>query len=285
MELTWLKGILLAWIRGLTEIFPVSGGAHQAIAQEILGLQTYQQNGRLFEAFLRLGIFCAVLLFFRRELRVLMLELLRSLHLKPRPRRRGPDRLSARMLVLILAASLPMLLTIPFSAAVQSLYGNLLAVAAALVLTGLGLYICDHLPHGNKDGKNLSLGNALSLGLCQALSVIPGISRTGAVLSASWALGVDSAFALRFGFLMWVPTLAIDCLVQLIRGIRGVSAGLEAFSGKIFFLYLVCGVLAGVAAFTALRLLRFLDRKKALGNCAFYCWTAAMVAFILFLMS
>ena len=285
MELTWLKGILLAWVRGLTEILPVSGGAHQAIAQEVMGLQTYQQNGQLFEAFLRLGIFGAVLLFFRRELRVLMLELLRALHLKPRPRRRGPDRLSGRMLVLIFVASLPMLLTIPFSAAVRSLYGNLLAVAAALVLTGLGLYICDHLPHGNKDGKNISLGNAVSMGVCQALSVVPGISRTGATLSAAWALGVDSAFALRFSFLLWVPSLAIGCLVQLIRGIQGVSAGLEAFSGKVFFLYLICGALAGIAAFTALRLLRFLDRKKALGNCAYYCWTAAMVAFILFLMS
>ena len=285
MELTWIKGILLAIVRGLTEILPVSGGAHQAIAQELLGLQTYQQNGLLFEAFLRMGILGAVLLFFRRELRVLNLELLRALHRKPRPRRRGPDRLSGRMLVLIFAASAPMLLTIPFSGAVEGLYGNLLAVAAALVLTGLGLYICDHMPHGNKDGKNISLSNAISMGVCQALSVIPGISRTGATLSAAWAMGVDAAFAVRFSFLMAVPAWTVGCIAQLVRGIRAVNAGAEAFSGQRFFLYLVCGALAGFTAFTALRLLRFLDRKKALGNCAFYCWTAAMAAFILFLIS
>ena len=92
--MSWLKSVILGFVRGLTEFLPISGTGHQALLQQILGLQEYQSSGLLLEAAVTFGLLTALVAFERRELRVMGLELLRSLNLIRRPRRTGPDRLS-----------------------------------------------------------------------------------------------------------------------------------------------------------------------------------------------
>lgn len=279
MEINWLKAILLGIIRGISEILPISGSGHQAIFQQIMGMQAYQEKAALFEAMLRLGLFCGTVHFFRRELRTIF----GTLRPKRRRTKKGENRLSGRLLFLLVVSALPMLLTIPFSGKAQSLYANLLFTAISLAASGFLLFVCDHLPHGNKDGRNMTVSDGVLMGFWQAFSVLPGASRPGLALSAGWLKGVDGEFAVEFTYLMWLPALFVGVIAQFARGALAVAGGVEAVSGMLFAQYLAGAVAAGVLSNLSLRFMRFLTRKNAVGNFAYYCWSAAMVAFILFL--
>ncbi len=279
MEQNWLKAILLGIIRGISEILPISGSGHQAIFQQILGMQGYQEKAMLFEAMLRLGLFLGTVHFFRRELR----SVFGTLRQKRRATQRGEIRLTGRLVFLIVVSALPMLLAVPFYEKAQTLYANLLFTAVSLAVSGILLFVCDHLPHGNKDGKNMTVSDAVFMGFGQAFSVLPGVSRSGLALSAGWLKGVDGAFAMEFTYLMWLPVLLVQVIAQLVRGVLAVSGGTETVSGLLFAQYLAGTAAASVLSYLSLRFMRFLTRKKNLGNFACYCWSAAMVAFILFL--
>lgn len=82
---------------------------------------------------------------------------------------------------------------------------------------------------------------------------------------------------------MWLPVLLVQVIAQLVRGVLAVSGGTETVSGLLFAQYLAGTAAASVLSYLSLRFMRFLTRKKNLGNFACYCWSAAMVAFILFL--
>ena len=129
----------------------------------------------------------------------------------------------------------------------------------------------------------MTVSDGVLMGFGQALSVLPGASRPGLALSAGWLKGVDSEFVMEFTYLMWLPVLFVGVIAQFVRGALAVAGGVEAISGMLFAQYLAGAVAAGALSNLSLRFMRFLTRKNAVGNFAYYCWSAAMVAFILFL--
>lgn len=254
--MTLLHALLLGALQGLTEFLPVSSSGHLAIAQHYL--PGFAQPGVLFDVLLHVGTMVAVLLYFRREVVLLLASPLRS----------GEEaRLYRRLLLLLLAGSVPTaLIGLTFKDFFEGLFHNIAAVALMLLVTGSLLFFSERFRRGGRGQGDLTLVDALVTGAVQGAAIIPGISRSGSTIAALLLRGVDGETAARFSFLLALPAVFGAALLE--------SRKLGALSASELPLYLAG---AGVAFFTGLLSIHFLlavIRKRRLFAFALYCWLA-----------
>jgi undecaprenyl-diphosphatase len=202
-----IQAALIGILQGLTEFIPVSSSAHLELAPWIAGLPEDGLLGSLsFDVFLHLGTLLALLGYFAGD----WLRLLRAALASVRERRisRDPDRRLAWLLIL---ATIPAALIGFFGEAWidENLHADRddvrLAIAAFLVVGAIALWLADRLGSRRREIDGLSLPGALTIGLSQALALLPGISRSGATISTGLALGLSRESAARFSFLLATP--------------------------------------------------------------------------------
>ncbi len=206
MELV-LQAIVIGILQGLTEFIPVSSSAHLELAPWIAGWQTDGLTGSLaFDVFLHLGTLVALLVYFARD----WVALVRAGVASVRERRIGADP-QRRLAWFLLVATVPAAL-IGFAGEgwIESvLHGDTdgvrLAIAGFVVLGAAGLWLADRLGSRRREIDGLDARSALAIGLSQALALFPGISRSGATISAGLALGLTRESAARFSFLLATP--------------------------------------------------------------------------------
>lgn len=206
MELV-LQAALIGLLQGLTEFIPVSSSAHLELAPWIAGWPSDGLLGSLsFDVFLHLGTLLALLGYFGRD----WLRLLGAALASVRQRRIGedPDR---RLAWLLIAATIPAAL-IGFVG--EDLIDDVLhadndgvrlAIAGFVVLGAAALWLADRLGSRRREIDGLDAPSALAIGLSQALALLPGISRSGATISAGLAVGLTRESAARFSFLLATP--------------------------------------------------------------------------------
>lgn len=279
------QAIILGIVQGIAEFLPISSSGHLAIFKQLLGLPDVERNNMFFDVLLHFGTLIAVFVVYRREIRDMVRELLTMLHLRPQPRGKKPNRLTRRMILMIVIATLPLFLVVPVKGFLESLGGNLMSVAGALILTGAILFASDRMSHGDKNIKGMTLADSLLIGLGQAVAVIPGLSRSGTTISVGLARGMDRNFAVKFSFLMSIPAVLGATILELFDAIGAIAAGTELITFGILVQYLVGMAVAGICGYFAIRFLRFITSKKSFGNFAYYCWGAGIVALILSLAS
>ena len=202
-----LQALLIGLLQGLTEFIPVSSSAHLELAPWIAGWRSGGVIGSLsFDVFLHLGTLLALLGYFARD----WLRLLGAAAASIRERHIGadPDRRLAWLLDL---ASVPagIIVFVGEDLIDRSLHADTdtvrLAIAGFLVLGAAALWFADRLGSRRRTIEGLSAPSALTIGLSQALALLPGISRSGATISAGLALGLDRESAARFSFLLATP--------------------------------------------------------------------------------
>jgi len=202
-----LQAALIGILQGLTEFIPVSSSAHLELAPWIAGWPTNGLLGSLsFDVFLHLGTLLALLGYFGRDWLRLLGAALASL----RERRIGddPDR---RLAWLLIAATIPAALIgfVGEDLINEVLHadndGVRLAIAGFVVLGAVALWLADRLGSRRREIDGLDAPSALAIGLSQALALLPGISRSGATISAGLALGLTRESAARFSFLLATP--------------------------------------------------------------------------------
>lgn len=201
------QAILIGIIQGLTEFIPISSSAHLELTPWIAGWEEGGLIGSLaFDVFLHLGTLTALIGYFWRD----WVRLARAFFTSLVERRIGPD--PDRRLAWLLA-----LATIP--AAVigflgedlidEVLHGGTdpvrLAIAGFLVIGALGLLLADRLGARRRELGDIGPATALTVGFSQALALLPGISRSGATITAGLALGLTREAAARFSFLLATP--------------------------------------------------------------------------------
>lgn len=108
---------------------------------------------------------------------------------------------------MIVVATLPLLLILPINDMLESLYYNNFFIGVALVLTGCMLYVSDRMTQGKKTGGNMTVLDAVIIGLCQCVATVPGLSRSGTTITAGIATGLRRDFAVKFSFLMSLPAV------------------------------------------------------------------------------
>ncbi|MGA8258189.1 MAG: undecaprenyl-diphosphate phosphatase [Nocardioides sp.] len=203
-----LQAVVLGTIQGLTEFLPISSSAHLRIYPELFG---WGDPGAAFTAVIQIGTEVAVLLYFRKDIWRIASMWLRSL---VRPELRG--HLDARMGWFIIIGSLPIvLLGIALKDVIEQDFRNLWIIATTLVVFGVILGIADRVGASSKAIKQITLRDAILMGVAQAMALIPGVSRSGATLSMGRLLGYEREAATRYAFLLAIPAVVGAGLFEL----------------------------------------------------------------------
>ena len=206
--MTWFEASILGLVQGLTEFLPISSTAHLRIVPELLG---WEDPGAAFSAVIQLGTLLAVLLYFRKDVLELITAALRSLW-----NRNLMETPSSRLAWAIAVGNLPIIvLGLGFKDFIETDARSLWIIGGALILLGLGLYAAERFASGSRDASQLGFRQIQWIGLCQALALIPGCSRSGSTIMGGLLVGMDRAEAARFSFLLGLPAILGSGLFQL----------------------------------------------------------------------
>jgi len=194
-----LEAIVLGLVQAATEFLPVSSTAHLLVFGELFGQRLSDERFRAFVAIIQIGTTLAVIAYFRRELWSLLRAGVRSL-LRGRPLETPESRLGW----LIVLGTVPAALLGKLLERRIEALGNGV-IAASLVAWGLLLLLAERLASHRRGVEDVGPGDALAIGVGQALALVPGTSRSGATITTAMLLGLTREAAARFSFLLSVP--------------------------------------------------------------------------------
>jgi undecaprenyl-diphosphatase len=218
--LSLLQSIVLGIVQGLTEFLPISSSAHQRIVPALLG---WEDPGAAFTAVTQLGTEAAVLIFFRHDLWAIVTVGLRSLR---DPRLRATTEV--RMGWYLLVATIPIgIFGYAFQHQIENGARNLWLIGTTLIVFALVLGYADRRGRHERTIHDLSIRDGVLIGLAQSLALIPGVSRSGATMSAGLLLGLERPAAAKFGFLLAIPAVVASGVFELLGIISGEKGGDE----------------------------------------------------------
>ena len=202
------QAIVLGIVQGLTEFLPISSTAHLRIVPAFLG---WEDPGAAFTAVTQLGTLAAVLLYFRADLWRIARTWVASLR---RPELRS--ELDARMGWYIVLGTIPIgIFGFIFADQIESGARDLYVIGTTLIALGLLLLLAEHLARRDRAIEDITRRDGILIGLAQACALVPGVSRSGATITAGLLLGFDRAAAARYSFLLSVPAVVISGLFEL----------------------------------------------------------------------
>jgi len=203
-----LQAIVLGIVQGLTEFLPVSSTGHLRIVPAFLG---WEDPGAAFTAVTQLGTMAAVLLYFREDLWRIATTWLRSLR-EPELR----PHLDARMGWYIGLGTIPIaIFGFAFKDQIEEGARSLYLIGTTLIVLGLLLLLAEKLATHDRPLERITRRDAIAIGFAQALALVPGVSRSGATLTAGLFLGFDRTSAARYSFLLSVPAVVLSGLFEL----------------------------------------------------------------------
>jgi undecaprenyl-diphosphatase len=217
-----LQAIVLGIVQGLTEFLPISSTAHLRIVPAFFG---WDDPGAAFTAVVQLGTMAAVLLFFRADLLRIAIATIGSL--RDRSLWRTRDR-SAREGWYIVLGTVPIaVLGLAFKHPIEHQFRTLELIGTMLIVMGLVLLAADATSRRERSIDDLTMRDGLIIGAAQAAALVPGVSRSGATITAGLGLGFDRASAARYSFLLSVPAVVLSGLFELkdVGGGGGAGAG------------------------------------------------------------
>lgn len=270
--MTILQSIILGIIQGLTEFLPISSSAHLVITPYLLGWEFNNQAEFIFDVLVQLGTLLAVITYFWRDLvGILRAIILGIWHRKPFA------QLQARLGWLLIIASIPAALAgILFKDMVEQAFSSPLATALFLILTAGFLVLAEILGKRAHQMEHITWLDALIIGIFQAVSLFPGVSRSGSTITGGMLRGLDRRPAARFSFLMSVPVmLGAGALTTLdLFQVPNFTAQLPTL--------LLGFITAAIVGYLSIRwLLGFLTRHSLFAF-AIYCLALSAVVMIVF---
>lgn len=209
-----LTAILLGIVEGLTEFLPVSSTGHLILAAELLGYRA--QDWATFNVIIQLGAILAVIVLYWRTFWTVATGLF--------ARQAGAWRFAFNIAIAFMPSAVLGLLLID---RIETLLGNAVVVAVALILGGVAILVIERLvkPASIEPGvAAIPLKRALGIGLVQCLSMVPGVSRSGATIMGALALGIERRTAAEFSFFLAVPTMVGATTLQIVRNQEEIAA-------------------------------------------------------------
>jgi undecaprenyl-diphosphatase len=250
----FLSAVFLGVLQGLTEFLPVSSSGHLVIAQHFL--PGFSQPGVLFDVLLHAGTMAAVVVYFHRECRMLLLCGFR---------RDAEALLYRRLLLLLVIGTIPAaVIGLTFKDFFVGLFHNLTLVSVMLLVTGLLLYLSERFRDNSRGEGELRPTDAWIAGLAQAGAILPGISRSGSTIAALLFRKVTGETAARFSFLLALPAVLGATVLSL--------AEMPAMTGAEVPAYAAGTVTSFVTGLLSIHLLMGVVRRRRLFAFALYCW-------------
>lgn len=220
------ESIFLGILQGLTEFLPISSSAHLRIAGEFFSKA--QDPGARFTAITQIGTELAVLLFFRNDIKRIVLAWIHQAIL--RKTLVGDEKLNARIGWLIIVGSLPiMVLGYVGQDFITKSLRSLWLISSVMIIFGVILGLADYYGKKTRTLGDLNATHGILYGLAQSLALVPGVSRSGATIAMGRVLGYSREAALRYSFLLALPAVFGSGLYELKKAL-GDSTGVNAFS-------------------------------------------------------
>ena len=274
------QAVLLGIVQGLTEFIPISSSAHLVILPWLLN---WQDPGLAFDIALHLGTLVALLAFFARD----WIRLIRAGIASIVERKIGDD-VDRRLAWLIVIASVPGALVGALAESkIEELFhapnpqhnaNAMIAMGVIIALLGAALFAAERLARHLRNLDQISLKDAILIGCAQALAIFPGVSRSGATITAGLALGFERESAARFSFLLSAPLIAgagAKSMFDLVR--KGIAPDEMIFFGVGF-------LVAALSGYLCIKfLLRFLQNNTT-NVFVFYRWGLAILVITVALM-
>ncbi len=267
MEL--FQAVILAVVQGATEFLPISSSGHVALCAKLLQLR--EDVPLDFVVVIHFGTLLAVLFYYREDL----LAMLRSLVIQPQenPEETNSSRMYRRLFGLLILATIPAAAAgYALEDAVESAFSDVRLVGAGLVFTALVLATCSRLS-GRKAMAETGVKEALTVGLCQAAALVPGVSRSGCTIAGGLLSGFSREWAPRFAFLLSVPVILGGTLLSASDMItQGPSDGFDALT------YVLSALIAGIVGYLSIILVTDSVKRGNLLYYSVYCLAVGLTA-------
>jgi len=274
--MSFISSIFLGLIQGISEFLPISSSGHLSVFQNFFELSTAENGHMFFDVLLHLATLFSVCIVYRKDIKDIIVEGIDYIknvgHPVPGEKKKYP---SVRLVVMMFFCTLPLFIILPFQDSIEKLYYNTYFIGFAFLVTGCLLYVSDRIPRRHKDERNMSIKNAIFIGLAQALATVPGLSRSGTTITAGIFAGLEREFAVKFSFLISIPAILGANILQL------ADVASEGIDPSLLPVYFVGMLVAMVSGYLSINLIRYISKKGRFGYFSYYCWFAGITTIIL----
>lgn len=269
--MSYFEAVILGLVQGLAEFLPISSSGHLALLQQAFGVS--EDKVLLFAVLLHVGTLISVFIIYWKDIWALIVELCltikdlctgKGLRLAERPVR--------KLGVMIIVATIPTaVIGLVFSDFFDSLYTSVIPIGVGLIITGFLLVLAEKMGEGNRGIQQMNFRNAIFIGLVQGVAICPGISRSGSTLFGSLICNLDRKFAVKFVFLISIPSILGSAVLETPAAIEaGVTA---AELGPI----LVGMLVAAVSGLVAIKTMIKIVSDKKLSYFSYYVWVLGVI--------
>jgi undecaprenyl-diphosphatase len=256
--LNLLDAILLGIIQGLSEFLPISSTGHLTVAGKLMNLisEDHPEHWTAFIAVIQLGTLLAVLVYFWKDLIAIVKDFVNDNLIKRI--KYSEQKINSKLGWLIVIGTIPVVVIgLIFKDAIEgALTKNLYVIAASLIVLALILALAEKTAKFKKNLENITIFDSIIIGTAQALSLIPGSSRSGTTITAGLFVGLKREAAARFSFLLSVPAVLASGLLQLYEAVKFIDQSMAVN-------IIVATVVSGVSGYLAIDfLLKFLRKNS-----------------------
>ncbi|MDF2700239.1 MAG: pyrophosphate phosphatase [Haloplasmataceae bacterium] len=266
-----IKFIFIGAVQGLTETLPISSSGHLLIIKRLINLDV-PKNDISFEILLHLGSLIAVIYFYKNVIKELFLNFFKYL-LKKDKSKVSDFKYVWFLVIATIPAAIAGLLLEDF---IEKYLTSLLTVGIALLTTSFILFLINRIKKGTKDKENITVIDAIIIGLVQALAIIPGISRSGSTVSMGLYRKFNIDKSLRFSFLLFIPVALGAALLDIIEIVK-----VQKLTNEKFILYLIAFLTSIICTYISLKIFVNILKKGKLNYFSIYCLFAGTVTLIL----
>jgi undecaprenyl-diphosphatase len=241
--MTILQALILGIVQGLTEFLPISSSGHLILVPWLFGWNFFQLHpdlNKTFDVALHLGTFIAALVYFWRQIVVILRAWVVSL------RKRRVETTDERLAWLLLISTVPAgLVGVAFESFVEDQLGKPYLICIMMFAFALVMLLADRTARLNKTMADMRWPGALGIGVAQAIALSPGVSRSGITMVTGLFMGLDRESTARYSFLLSVPVVGGAALLKLAQLAKD---GMPPHMAQPFLVGTVAAALSGLAA-------------------------------------
>lgn len=269
--MNYLDALLLGILQGLTEFLPISSSGHLVLAKELLNIN-YLTNIE-FEVFVHFGTFISVVVFFWKDIKLIFIGLYDALKNPSKINIHYKENENFRLIFFILIGTIPAgLIGIAYDKQIGVLFNDAKFVSVMLIFTGSILYLTKFT--NPKEGKKVGFFSAILIGIAQALSILPGISRSGITISTGIFLGISRENAAKFSFLLSLPVILGATIIKIFEVINNNTSLTQ------YMIYLVGTISAAVSGYIAIKVVMNVLKQKKFSWFSFYCFVIGILGIL-----
>ncbi|MDD7513046.1 MAG: undecaprenyl-diphosphatase UppP [Clostridiales bacterium] len=270
----YIEAIILGLVQGLSEFLPISSSGHLALLENLFEIK--EDSVIFFAVLLHIGTLVSIFIVYHEDIYALIKELFllfkdiftgKGLKIEERPIR--------KLGIMIIVSSIPTaIMGLLFSDYIDRIFGSLTVISICWIITGFILLFSEKLNNNKKEIEGMKYRNAIFVGICQGLAIMPGISRSGSTIVGSLVTGLKREFAVEFAFLISIPAILGSAVLEFPKAIK---AGIEPSTiGPMIVGFLVAAISGYFAITTMIRIVS----KHRMRYFSYYVWILGVGTFI-----